>query len=268
MNQPVKSAARTIDVLELLAAHEGGLTLQEIADRLGMAKSSTHGLLTTLLERAVIRTTTVDRRSVYKLGHRIFEIGQAYALTTDLVQDGQETTRQLSERSGETAHLAVLDHDHVVYLAKHEGNHAVRMVSVVGQRLPAHGTGVGKVLLAGLEDAEVQRRYGDPAALAPLTPHTITDLPTLLSDLAEIRAAGVAHEQEESSEGVGCVAAPVYNHMGLVAGLSVSVPMSRLPRKRRAELVAQVRGCAESLSIRLGAGSYPPQIQPGSIQIV
>lgn len=267
-HNPVKSAARTIDVLELLADHEQGMSLQDIADRLGMAKSSAHGLLTTLLDRAVIRTTTVDRRSVYKLGHRIFAIGQAYARTTDLVQDGQEATRALSEQTGETSHLAVLDFDHVVYLAKHEGNHAVRMVSAIGQRLPAHGTGVGKVLLAGLTDDEITRRYADPAALVALTAHTVSDLSSLRSDLATIRATGIAHEQEESSAGVGCVAAPVYNHIGLAAGLSVSVPLTRLPRRRRAELAQEVRACAASLSIRLGAESYPDEIEPGATQIV
>jgi len=260
----VKSASRTIDVLELLAYRPDGLTLLEIADELGLAKSSAHGLVATLLDRNVLRLTQDGRRSVYRLGHRIFEIGQAYAQTTDLVRDGQAVVRELSVLCGETAHLAVLDGNFVVYLAKHEGIHAIRMVSAVGKRFSAHGTGVGKVLLAGLEDIEVERRFSAPDAMPALTPHTVTDVERLLKDLDAVRAAGVAHEHEESTEGVGCVAAPVYDATGMVAGLSVSVPVGRFPEDREAEFAQQVRDAAATLSVQLGAGGYPEQIVPGT----
>lgn len=267
MNQPpktVKSAARVIDVFELLMDRPEGLTLLEIADELGLAKSSAHSLLATLLARNVLRLTQDGRRSVYGLGHRIFEIGQAYAQTTDLVRDGQQVVQELSLACGETAHLAVLDGNFVVYLAKHEGIHAIRMVSAVGKRFSAHGTGVGKVLLAGLEDAEVERRFAAPDAMPRLTPHTITDLPLLLKSLADVRAVGVATEHEESTEGVGCVAAPVYDATGMVAGLSVSIPVGRFPEERQAEFAEQVRAAAATLSVRLGAGQYPDHIEPGT----
>jgi IclR family transcriptional regulator, KDG regulon repressor len=260
----VKSASRTIDVLALLADRPDGMTLLEIADELRLAKSSAHGLMATLLAHNVVRLTVDGRRSVYRLGHRIFEIGQAYAQTTDLVRDGQSAVRELSMLCGETAHLAVLDGNFVVYLAKHEGAHAIRMVSAVGKRFSAHGTGVGKVLLAGLEDAEVERRFSPPDAMPPLTPHTVTDIGRLLKDLDAVRVTGIAHEHEESTEGVGCVAAPVYDATGLVAGLSISVPVGRFSEEREAELAQQVRDAAASLSVRLGAGGYPEHILPGT----
>lgn len=266
MNQTqavVKSAARAIDVLELLVEHPDGLTLLEIGEELGLAKSSAYGLLATLLGRSVLRLTHDGRRSVYRLGHRIFEIGQAYAQTTDLLRDGQLVVQELSISCGETAHLAVLDGNFVVYLAKHEGIHVVRMVSAVGKRLSAHGTGVGKVLLAGLEDAEVQDRFGSAGAMPQLTPHTVQDVPRLLKDLDEVRAAGIATEHEESTEGVGCVAAPVYDSSGMVAAISVSVPVGRFPQERWADFAREVRDAAASLSVRLGAGIYPERIIPG-----
>lgn len=260
----VKSAARAIEVLELLVDQPEGLTLLEIAEELGLAKSSAHGLVATLLGRNVLRLTQDGRRSVYRLGHRIFEIGQAYAQTTDLLRDGQQAVQELSASCRETAHLAVLDGNFVVYLAKHEGIHAMRMVSAVGKRFSAHGTGVGKVLLAGLGDAEVARRFVAPGAMTPLTPHTVTDVERLLKDLADVRATGIAHEHEESTEGVGCVAAPVYDATGLVAGLSVSVPVGRFPLEREVEFAEHVRDTAARLSVRLGAGAYPDQITPGT----
>lgn len=260
----VKSASRTIDVLELLADRPDGLTLLEIAEELDLAKSSAHGLLATLLARNVLRLTLDGRRSVYRLGHRIFEIGQAYAQTTDLLRDGQSAVRELSVLCGETAHLAVLDGNFVVYLAKHEGAHAIRMVSAVGKRFSAHGTGVGKVLLAGLDDVEVERRFGTRGAMPPLTPQTVTDVARLIKDLDVVRATGIAHEHEESTEGVGCVAAPVYDATGMVAGLSVSVPVGRFPEDREMQFARQVRDAAATLSVRLGAGVYPEHILPGT----
>lgn len=266
MNQSsavVKSAARALDVLELLVECPDGLTLLEIAEELGLAKSSAHGLVATLLGRNVLRLTHDGRRSVYRLGYRIFEIGQAYAQTTDLIRDGQPVVRELAMSCGETVHLAVLDGNFVVYLAKHDGIHAVRMVSAVGKRLSAHGTGVGKVLLAGLENAEVQRRFEDAEAMPQLTSHTVRGVTQLVRDLDEVRAAGLAIEHEESTEGVGCVAAPVYDATGMVAGISVSVPVGRFPQEREAELAHAVRDAADTLSVRLGAGTCPTQILPG-----
>jgi DNA-binding IclR family transcriptional regulator len=267
MNQPplmVKSAARAIDVLELVADRPDGLTLLEIADQLGLAKSSAHGLVATLLARNVLRLSQDGRRAVYRLGHRIFEIGQAYARTTDLLRDGQPVVQALSLSCGETAHLAVLDGNFVVYLAKHEGAHPIRMVSAVGKRFSAHGTGVGKVLLAGLDEAEVRRRFDAPGAMPALTPFTVRDVDLLLADLEQVRLSGVATEREESTEGVGCVAAPVYDTTGMVAAISVSVPVGRFPIERQAAFADDVRAAAVSLSVRLGAGTYPPRIVPGT----
>jgi IclR family transcriptional regulator, KDG regulon repressor len=266
MNHPdgVKSASRAIDVLELLVENPDGLTQLEIAAKLGLAKSSAHGLLTTLVGRNVLRLTQDGRRTVYRLGHRIFEIGQAYAQTTNLVTDGQQGVQALSIACGETAHLAVLDGSFVVYLAKHEGVHPVRMVSAVGKRFSAHGTGVGKVLLAGLSDAEVRRRFGADGAMPRLTAHTVVDIEQLLDDLDRIRATGVATEREESTDGVGCAAAPVYDATGMVAGISVSIPVGRFPPEREADFAAQVCDAAATLSVRLGAGRYPSRITPGA----
>jgi IclR family KDG regulon transcriptional repressor len=261
--EQVKSAARTIDVLELLTERPDGLSLLEIASELGLAKSSAHALLTTLRARQVLRLVQDGRRSVYQLGHRIFEIGQAYAATTDLVRDGQQAVHDLSLRCGETVHLAGLDGNFVVYLAKQDGTHAVRMVSAIGRRFSAHGTGVGKVLLAGLEDAEVVRRFGRTGAMPRLTEHTVDDLDRLLADIAEVRRNGLAREQEESTEGVGCVAAPVYDAVGMVAAMSVSVPLGRFSAEKEAEFADLVRDACAKLSVSLGGGSYPDEIRPG-----
>jgi IclR family KDG regulon transcriptional repressor len=100
--------------------------------------------------------------------------------------------------------------------------------------------------------------------MPPLTSRTVQEVDRLLQNLAEIRLAGLAAEHEESTEGVGCVAAPVYDATGMVAALSISVPVGRFPPEREAELTEQVRLAATRLSTSLGAGLYPAQIEPGT----
>ena len=266
MNEPhdVKSASRTIDVLDLLAANSEGLTLMEIAKELGCPKSSAHGLLATLSRRNVVKATKTARGLVFALGHHIFEIGQAYARTVDLIRDGQEAIRRLSDACLETVHLAALDSDHVVYLAKEEGRQSMRMVSAVGRRVPAYCTGVGKVLLAGLEDSQVDAMYPLGEQLPQLTPHTVTEPERLRANLAEARRKGYAVDHEESSVGLSCVAAPVYDSANLVAAMSISVPTARLPEERQEELLVQLRACARQLSTRLGLSSNPEHITAGT----
>jgi IclR family transcriptional regulator, KDG regulon repressor len=266
VNQPheVKSASRTIDVLDLLAANGDGLTLIEIANRLGCPKSSAHGLLATLARRNVLKVTKTARGSVFSLGHHIFEIGQAYARTVDLIRDGQEVVRQLAASCRETVHLAALDWDHVVYLAKEEGQEPMRMVSAVGRRVPAYCTGVGKILLAGLDDSVIDELYPLGDSLPRLTPHTIEDPVRLRAELAKVRRNGHAVDHEESSVGLSCVAAPVNGSANLVAAMSVSVPTARFAGERQEELLTQLRAHARQLSTRLGSGADLEHIAAGS----
>jgi IclR family transcriptional regulator, KDG regulon repressor len=264
VNGEVKSASRAIDILDLLAGHPNGCTLLEVAAALNCPKSSAHGLLATLVRRHVVATTPTVRGTVFTLGHHIFEIGQAYAGNADLIRDGQDVVRRLVDECLETVHLAALDGGDVVYLAKGEGRQSMRMVSAVGRRFPAYGTGVGKVLLAGLTDDAVSHLYPDAAAMPSLTGNTIRQPRVLLTELRKTRRRGYATETEESTVGLGCVAAPIYDSEALVAAMSISIPTARLAQQRGDELVVHVRAAARELSTRLGALTYPDDIAPGA----
>ena len=264
MNGDVKSASRAIEILDLLASRTDGCTLVEVAEALGCPKSSAHGLVTTLVRRHVVAAEPGPRGTVFTLGHHIFEIGQAYARNVDLIRDGQAVVRRLVDECLETVHLAAIDGRDVVYLAKEEGRQPMRMVSAVGRRLPAYGTGVGQVLLAGMTDAAVSDLYSAPEDLSRLTPNTVSDLPALLDKLSATRRRGYAIETEESSLGLGCVAAPIYDSGALVAAMSISVPTARFPDERREELLPLLRSAGREISIRLGASDYPDQISPGA----
>jgi DNA-binding IclR family transcriptional regulator len=247
----VKSATRVLDIFELLVEHPDGMSLSEICAGLGLPKSSGHALLTTLKQRGYLRGGRRER--TYRLGPALFEIGSAYISGTDLVSDGQAIVWETSRACDETVHLAVLDGADVLYVVKEEGTRTVRMVSAVGRRFPAYGTGVGKMLLSALDDGALAERYPDDAALPALTPRTISDPRALRAEVAATRARGYAFDHEESTPGLCCVAAPVYGAAGaMVAAMSISVPSVRFGPARRDELLALVQAQTARLSTILG----------------
>lgn len=247
----VKSAARVFDIFGLLVNHPDGLSLTQICAELGLPKSSAHALLNTMVVHGYLREGLRER--TYRLGPALFELGSAYIASTNLVSDGWEIVRTTARMCNETVHLAVLDGNEVLYVAKEEGTNTIRMVSAVGKRFPAYATGVGKVLLANLSDAELATRIPDDSVLPVITPNTVTNPNELRALIATARHNGYALDYEESTPGLCCVAAPVYDAQGqIVAGMSISVPNIRFTDERRIELLELIRNQANSLSIILG----------------
>lgn len=248
---PVKSAARVLDLMELLVGHRDGLTLSEICDIQQWPKSSTLALVRTLRDREFLADGRRERS--YRLGPRLVQLGFAYLSGIDLVRDGQEVVREVSHRCDETVHLATLVGRNVIYVAKEEGTGQVRMVSAIGKTVPAHGTGVGKMLLSALSNEELDRIIPADLELEQLTETTFADRESLVVELAATRERGYALDDGESTVGLRCVAAPVYDATGhMVAAMSVSVPSPRMTDERLDELRELILDGAAELSQRLG----------------
>lgn len=245
----VPAVSRAIDVLDLFLDGQGARTVAKITGALGLPRSTTYELVQTLVARGFLR---VEGSRGYDLGLHLFELGSAYANGIDLTDQGQQIAHELVAKSDETVHVATLDWTDVIYLVKADSSKAVRMVSAVGRRLPAHCTAVGKALLAGLNDDEVARRYNDVTEWIQMTPNSVASLSALLGELKEIRERGLAFDDCESNIDVRCVAAPVHDATGqVVAGMSISVPAHRADQ-RLDELAGYVSDGARSLSARLG----------------
>jgi DNA-binding IclR family transcriptional regulator len=250
----VKSADRVIDLLELFARVPDGMTLAEICSELGWPKSSTLSLLRTMTARGYVITSD-GTGSHYQLGPNVAILGRAYLDRADLGKAGQEVVRSVSRALDETVHLAVLRGTNVLYIAKEEGGGQMRMVSAVGRMVPAHGTGVGKMLLASLPPEEFDRLWPPGQPLPRLTDTTITDRAAFASQLARIRAQDFATDDGESTVGLRCIAAPVRDASGKVVGaMSVSVPSPRFTPDRVPILHRTLLEGAQALSVRLG---YP-----------
>ncbi|MFV2101047.1 IclR family transcriptional regulator [Micromonospora sp. LOL_024] len=237
--QPVKSAGRTLDLLELLADQPHPWALGDLAHALGIPKSSLHGLLRTLTGRGWVQADETGTR--FRLGLRALRVGAAYLDGDDRVGLLAGVLDELSRRFGEAVHLGRLDGDQVVYLAKRESVHRLRLYSAIGRRLPAHATALGKALLAAHSDQEVDELLSWPPPR--LTPHTITDRDALHAALATVRATGYAVDREENTEGIVCVAMAVPLATPAVDAVSVSVPVTRLRPELEASIVTALRDC-------------------------
>jgi DNA-binding IclR family transcriptional regulator len=232
--QPVKSAGRTLDVLEVLADQPRPWTLVDLARALDIPKSSLHGLLRTMTARGWVRADETGTR--FRLGMRALQVGAAYLDGDDLVSVLSAVLDELSRRLGETVHLGRIDGDQIVYLAKRDSTHRLRLYSAVGRRLPAHATALGKALLAELPDGDVDALLAWP--LDRLTPGTITDRIGLHRALAEVRESGFAVDREENAEGIMCFAMAVPLTVPATDAVSVSVPTTRVTAEVERDVVA------------------------------
>jgi DNA-binding IclR family transcriptional regulator len=241
--KPVKSADRTLEVLELLATAPRRRTLAELARELDIPKSSLHGILRTMAQRGWVETDPTGTR--FGLGVRALQVGAAYIDADDAVGLLAGVLDGLAAEVGETVHLGRLDGRYVVYLAKRESVHPLRLFSAIGRRLPAHATALGKVLLATRGDDEVDRLLPQP--LPALTRHTITGLDALHADLAAIRERGYAVDHEENTEGIVCFAMAVPLRVPATDAVSISVPVARIGAGSEERMVAALRRAVDQL---------------------
>jgi DNA-binding IclR family transcriptional regulator len=241
--QPVKSADRTLEVLELLAAGPRSRTLADLARELDIPKSSLHGILRTMAQRGWVETDPTGTR--FGLGVRALQVGAAYLDSDDAVGMVAGVLDGLAADVGETVHLGRLDGRYVVYLAKRESVHPLRLFSAIGRRLPAHATALGKVLLAARGEDEVDRLL--PRPLPALTRHTITGLTALHADLAAIRERGYAVDHEENTEGIVCFAMAVPLRSPSTDAVSISVPVARIGPGSEERMVAALRRAVDQL---------------------
>ncbi|MFC4529552.1 IclR family transcriptional regulator [Sphaerisporangium dianthi] len=232
----VQSVDRALDVLEALADQGGEAGLSEIAARTGLPYGTIHRLLQALLSRGYVRQES-DRR--YALGGALVRLGGAAERMVGVW--AQPYLERMVALSGETANLAVLEGDFVVYVAQAASPRRLRLFAEVGRRVLPHSTAVGKVLLADRPDAaDILARTGLPRR----TEHTITTVEAMLAELDAVRSRGYAMDFGEEELGVHCLAVPVRDGGRVIAGMSISGPVERIEALDREELAEGMRKIA------------------------
>ncbi len=217
----VQSVERVFELLELINDAGGEVTLSELAASTDLPLPTIHRLLRTLVGKGYVRQLP-NRR--YVLGPRLIRLGEG--ANRQLGTLARPQLKQLVDALGETANMAVLDSDMVVYIAQVPSLHSMRMFTEVGRRAHTHDTGVGKAILAQLDDDAVRRivlRAGMPTP----TEKSIDSIEALLAELVHVRERGYAIDEQEQELGVRCFAVAVPGSPTPTA-ISVSGPISRV----------------------------------------
>jgi DNA-binding IclR family transcriptional regulator len=244
------SVRRAITILEYLAEAEKPKELAAISHDLALNKSTVYRFLSTLEEVGYVRQESDTGR--YSIGARVAWLAAKFLNTLDLRKLARSTLEELSQESGETIHLGILDQDEVVYIDKIEGRQAVQVASRVGSRMPVHSTALGKVMLADLPESQWQR-YVSEIGLTPYTPHTIVAPEAFFEHLRQVREQNYGVDAVENEEGIRCIAAPIRDHTGkTIAALSISGWTVTMTPEKVERLVPLAQKAALAISERLG----------------
>ncbi|MFI5529789.1 IclR family transcriptional regulator [Kitasatospora sp. NPDC051853] len=217
----VQSVERAFQLLEALADSGGIATLSELSGSSGLPMPTIHRLIRTLVQQGYVRQDTARR---YTLGPRLIRLGETSGRL--LGSWARPYLAELMEATGETANLAVLEGGEVVYVGQVQSRRSMRMFTEVGRRVQPHCTGVGKALLAQLDEPEARAVLGTQP-LQSHTPYTVTDPDELFAQLAHARASGYVVDDQEQEIGVRCIAVAVPGAPTPTA-LSVSGPEARI----------------------------------------
>jgi IclR family acetate operon transcriptional repressor len=255
-----KALVKGLALVEHIADSDRPMRLVDLVEASGLPRPTALRLLDVLCRAEVLRADADGR---YSLGPRVAAWGQSFLDRLDLRSQAVDLMEELVEISGETCFLGVVDRRQVLYLAAVNSPQPVRPAARPGFRNPLHCTGIGKVLLSGMTDAEILALL--PAPLEARTTNTITDPEDVLAHVAVVRARGYANDEIENEEGVRCVAAPVRDHTGaVIAGISVSAPAYRFASADVHRLAPEVLRVTTELSRRLGAPVVTESLSDGT----
>lgn len=242
-----------MEVFEFLS-ESAGKTLSELAADLDQSPATIYRILVTLEGRDLVEFQAEEQR--WHIGPQAFVIGARFLRRTSLAERARPILRKLMHDTGETANLGSEQNGRVLFLSQVETHETIRAFFPPGTLSPMHSSGIGKALLAQMDEDRLNRTLS-AHALEAFTEHTITDVSALKSDLAEIRARGFSMDGEEKNLGMRCIAAPVFDmNSEAVAGLSVSGPTSRVGQAQINAFSAAVIKAADELTRAIGG--VPP----------
>jgi IclR family pca regulon transcriptional regulator len=250
----VQSLERGLDVIRALSNPGTGRTLSEVARVTGLTRASARRFLLTLEELGYARSE--DRR--FSLTPRVLELGYAFLSSLTLPQIAQPHLRELVERVHESSSVTVLDGADIVYVAREPTQRIMAVAISVGTRFPAHATSMGRVLLAGLADSELDR-FLARAQLRQLTAATVTDKRELRGRIIRAREQGWALVDQELEEGLRSIAVPIHDSSDqVVAAMNLSTHANRrTPEAIRSDLLPSLLQAAAAIEADLAAGRVP-----------
>jgi IclR family acetate operon transcriptional repressor len=243
--------ARALQLVDIVAEGPAeGQTLSDLARALGASKSTTLSLARTMAAAGLLRDTRPGPR--YTLGTALIRLGDIARRQLPLGDLCRPLLEELADATKMTSRVAVCDEGYPVFIDRIDGPGSVRFHAPLGQREVPYATAAGKAILSTMDEQAVRALCAE-TGLRPRTAHTITDIDSLLEDLAVARRHGFAVDDEEDAEGIFCAGAAFFGHDGACAGaVSVTGIKRDLPAWRIDELGRTVRACADRVTGMLG----------------
>jgi len=253
-DQYVKSLMLGLHILELLNDEEQPLRMSEIADRLGVGRSKAFRFAKTLKMAGYVEQDDESRK--YILSKRASRLGRWLYHEDSILTYSNPILDLLAMKTNETVNLGILDGSDVYYLDSRASPHAFRLCRKAGERALAHGSALGKAIIAFLTEREFNKRFNRTDLLDRCTENTITSWAELELELDRIRAEGIAFDREELFLGLICIAAPIFRHKEVVAAISISIPTNRVDEEQIAIftelLLKQTAGLSKIITDKLG----------------
>jgi IclR family acetate operon transcriptional repressor len=248
----IKSLDRAMEVFDYLSQAQGK-PLTMLASEMGQSPATIYRILVTLEGRGLVEFDHEEQ--LWHIGPQAFVIGARFLRRTSLVDRARPIMRKLMETSGETANLGIEKEGAVLFLSQVETHANIRAFFSPGTLSPMHASGIGKVLLAHMDDDRLSRLLAG-MELTRFTAHSILDHSALKANLKTIRDTGYSVDNEEKNLGMRCIAAPVFDmNREAIAGISVSGPTSRVSNDAIKELSRPVIEAAQHLTLAIGGSS-------------
>lgn len=245
----VQSVQRIFQIIEALSRHPAGASLQLVAQETGLAKSTAHRLLGSLVSLGYI--TQDGCTGHYRLTLKMFEISSGIVNDLAVMSTAKNHLDRLAQRTGEAVHLVIRDGNDIVYIYKAVSG-PMRMSSRMGLRVPLYCTGVGKAILATLPTHQAQALW-QAGAPRKLTEKTVVDWDTLHEQLKQIQARGYALDDEENEPGIRCVAVAIPGPEGTAeAAFSISGQLPYMTGRRMGEIARMALEAREDILQDMG----------------
>lgn len=244
-----KTLLKGLMVLEVLSQIDGeAKTIDEIMPLVNLTRSNTHRTLQTLTHAGYVKKDT--KTGSYKCTLKMFELGARQLAKLDVKKIAPTFMRELAHLTGETVHLSVLEKLEVVYIDKIDSAQPLQAYSRIGGRAPAYAVATGKALLA-FQSPTYLDMYSEE--IHKFTKNTNTSIRIIKEDLANIARVGYAINRGEWRQGIGGVAAPIFNALNnTVAAIGISGPLERLSHEKMIKHARHIQKHAHQISIHLG----------------
>lgn len=246
MDNTSRTVNKAIDILEIFLQKDGGLSLTEVAKSTGLNTATVYRLISTLAKRGYL--SQYHKKGAYSIGLKMLDFNYAIRRNLKFIDFAYLSLSKISREYNVSTFIAVYDADMLLIVEEIGTSGELRINSPIGKRIPLYCTACGKVLLAALSEEE-RKAYYRRIALQSYTPSSITDIPRLEKELAQIRKEGLAYHKEEYRQGVWVAAAPIYNGSEkVIAAVAIIVPISYLGLDSIQKYTTAIKGCAGEIS--------------------